>query len=243
METRIARRKPFARLHTGDLILANAQAVPIKAVKTSFDAFAEVHRSYTEAQRTVDTMEQALEERQAQTAQLDADQDDALEALAVSLVNDGEPRTRPFGRFANQSPARLKGLPLDEEVKGIQALVTALQREKALSPATQAAAQTALAAAQKVETALPPLLERRSQLKAARSVRDTIAQKWDTYLSALRLAVRGAAATAVPGMYTALFGRGTRPSKKAKDTPAAAAVAPRPAAQATPPASESSSVA
>jgi len=218
MEVRIGRRKPRARRHTGDAILANAQALNMKPVKSWFDAFADVHRSYVEAQQKVETVEQALAQEQARTLQLDADQDDAVEALALCLVNDGEPRTRPFARFGHQAPGTMKSLAMEEEARAIHALVATLQRHKSLSPATLAAANNAEEAARKLEAGLPPLEVRRQEVKAARGFRDTIGQKWDTQLAALRLAVRGAAATTVPGLYTALFGRSGRSTKKVKGT-------------------------
>ena len=216
METRIAPRKPGARLNTGAAILTNAQAVNTKPVKGRLDAFAAAHRRYCEAQRKVDKAEAALGNGQARLAHLDADQDDAVEALALCLANDGQPRTQPFGSLSNFGPAKLKTLPVADEAKAIHDLVATLQRNKSLSHATRSAAQNAERAAQRLEAALPPLETLRTALKAARSLRDTIAQTWDANLTALRLAARGAAATDVPGLPSALFGRRTRATPKAK---------------------------
>ena len=231
METKIAPRKPIARLNTGAAILTNARAINTKPVKGRLDAFAAAHRSYAEAQRKVDEVEAALAIGQARIAHLDADQDDAVEVLALCLANAGQPRNNPFGRFGNVGPRRLKALPFADEAKAISALVESLQRSKALSPTTLTAAHSAEQAAQKLEAALPPLETLRNDLKSARSFRDTIAQTWDANLSALRLAARAAAATEVPGLYTALFGRRARSTPKATSA-AQAPAQPPPAAPA-----------
>ena len=219
METKIASRKPSARLNIGATILTNAQAINTKPVKGRLDAFAAAHRGYAEAQRKVDKVEAALAIEQTRVAHLDADQDDAVEALALCLANDGQPRNNPFARFSNVGPGRLKALHFADEARAIHDLVATLLRSKSLSPTTRTAAQAAERAAQKVDAALPPLEPLRNDLKSARSFRDTIGQTWDANLTALRLAARGAAATEVPGLDTALFGRRTRSTAKAKGTP------------------------
>lgn len=234
METKIAPRKPSARLDTGAAILNNAQAINTKPVKGRLDAFAAAHRSYAEAQRKVDAVEAALATEQARLAQLDADQDDAVEALALSLSNDGQPRNNPFANFSNLGPGRLKSMAVADEAKAIHTLVATLQRSKSLSPATLGAAQNAEQAAQKLEAALPALAALRGDLKSARSFRDSVAHNWDANLTALRLAARGAAATEVPGLYTALFGRKARLTTRAKGAAQPPAPDPSAASSATP---------
>ena len=200
----------------GATILINARAINTKPVKGRLDAFAEAHRSYSEAQRKVDEVEAALAIEQARIVDLDANQDDAVEALVLCLANDGQPRNNPFASFSNVGPGRLKALPFGDEARAIHTLVATLQRSKSLSQSTLTAAQSAEQAAQKLEAALPLLERLRNDLKSARSFRDTIGKAWEANLFALRLATRGAAATEVPGLYTALFGRRAPSTTRAK---------------------------
>jgi hypothetical protein len=226
MERKKPSLSPGQRLEIGAALLNAAKVVDIKRVKSRLDAFATVHQSYSEAQGQVEAAENELRAEQARVAMLDADQDDAVEALALCLTIDKQPRANPFAAFGTDGPGRIKGMALADEVKAIHALVTNVQRNKALSQATLDAAQSAEQAAQKVEAALVPLETLRGNLGAAREMRDTIAHRWDIHLAALRHWARAATAVEAPGLYTALFGRSSRPAKKAKPSTTPSATPP-----------------
>ena len=223
---------PGKRLKTGATILAAMRVVNTKPVQKRLDAFAAAHRAYGDAQAKVDAADAELRAGQAQVVQLDAEQDAALEALALCLANNGQSREKPFAAFNADSPARIKTMPFAEEAQAIHALVASLRIDTSLSQATLDAAQRAEQAAQKVEAALVPLDALRNTLSAAREVRDNLASAWDTSLAVLRRGALAEGDNGAPGLYTSLFGRRSR-AKKAKPVPVQAAPATTPP---TPPA-------
>ena len=205
---------PSKRLKTGATILAAAQVVDTKPVQDRFDAFAKAHRSYCDAQSKVDAADAALRTAQTQLVQLDAEQDSAVEALALCLIHEGQPREKPFAAFSADAPGRIKAMTFAEEAQAIHTLVANVQRDTSLSPAALAAAQRAEQAAANLETALAPLAALRNTLSAARELRDTLAPTWDAALGVLRRGVAAASDDGAPGLSTALFGRRSRAAKK-----------------------------
>lgn len=214
MDRTNATQSPSLRLKKGDALLAKAQVVDTKPLEARLNAFAATHRSYGEAQAKVDEVDAQLRAAVIRLAQLDADQDDAVEALALCLANEGEPRGNPFASFNAEAPGRLKALAVADEAREIHTLVAAVLRGKSLAQATRDAAQAAEQAALQVEAALPPLEALRGNLNAARQQRDAIAHSWDTDFSNLRRWTRATADIEAPGLYTKLFG--TRTTRKAK---------------------------
>ena len=110
METKTAGMSPGNRLDTGAAILAAAQVVDVQSVKPRLAAFAKVHRDYLAAQSKVETAEARLGEAAAHVAELDAVQDEAVEGLARSLVNDGQSRRNPFAKFTSATASDIKKL-------------------------------------------------------------------------------------------------------------------------------------
>jgi len=220
METSNSAITPTRRLTIGNAILAATQVVDTKSIRTRVQAFAGAHSNYVEAQRKVDEAKLHMEIAQRRVVQLDADQDEALERLACSLVNEGEPRTNPFSRFAADGPGRIKNMAWAEEVKAIRDVVASIQRNKNWSQATMDLAQLVEQAALKVEVELGPLQGLQTNLQEARKKRDVIARAWDRTLAALRAAARLAAIDGVPSLHDDLF-VGSRPVKKTKTAKAA----------------------
>lgn len=226
---------PSKRQKTGATILAAVRVINTKPVQKRLDAFARTHRTYCDAQAKVEKVEAELHAAQAQVAQLDTEQDAAVEALALSLANNGHSRAKPFAAFGVESPGRMQALPFAEEAQAIQALVASLRRDPSLSPAILDAAQRAEKAAKKVQAALAPLHTLRNTLTAARERRDQLGPAWDASLAVLRRGALAAGDSGAPGLYTSLFGRRTR-VKKPKVAPAQATPSPAPPAPATAPA-------
>ena len=56
---------------------------------------------------------------QAQMAQRDAEQDEAVEELARALVAAGQPRSNPFAAVSGAAPSAVKLLPVTDEARAI----------------------------------------------------------------------------------------------------------------------------
>ncbi len=113
---------------------------------------------------------------QTRLGELDADQDEAVDALARALVGDGQPFANPFGAFGPLPPRKLMAQPVADEVKAIHQLVTAVQRGKGVSKPTLRAAQTAEKAARAVEQQLAQIEKLQESIREARHTRDAVAQ-------------------------------------------------------------------
>ncbi len=216
-----------SRLKLGAAVLAAAEVVDTKLVATRLTAFAEAQLSYFEAERKVDDAETRLEAEKLKVAQLGADHDDALEALARCLVSEGQPRSNPFDAFGTGAPSAIKRMAPAEAAKACRALVASVQRNKELSAPTLEAAGQVEKATEKVEAGLGPVETLREEVRAARRMAEVIARNWHDALSALRRGARAAADEGAPGLYAALFTTGSRSPKRAK-------VAPQPPAETAP---------
>lgn len=218
------------RLETGAAILAAARAVDTTLVKARLGAFASAQRSYVEAQRQVEAADATLREGQVRLARRDAEQDEAVEGLAVALVAGGQPRGKPFHAFGTDTPSVIKQMTTATKAKAIHQLVDAVQSLKRAGKAVLQAAQAAEQAAQRAEAALLAVDRLEAVLSKNRQARDRIGQTWKTTLEALKLGARSAAADGAPGLYTALFGRSIRTRKKVvTPAPPPAPVPPAPA--------------
>jgi hypothetical protein len=226
MATKKSKMAPATRLEIGAVILAAAELAETTPVKARLATFAGVHRDYMGAQRKVEAVEAQIADLQAQVAKGDAEQDEAVEALARALVFEGQPRANPFATLGGVAPSLVKKMPFGEEAATIQQLVTAVQRSKTVSQATRDAAAAAAQAAQAMLTALEPADKLEAALLAARRRRDALGEKWDADLLLLKRGARFAADEGAPKLYGALFGRFVKPTtKKAKPARASAPAA------------------
>ena len=209
------------RLKTGAAILAAAHVADTELVKPRLNGFAAAQRSYVEAQQQLEAADAQLRKAQVQLVLHDTEQDKAVERLARALVAGGQPRNNPFAAFGTPAPSAVKDMPPVAEAKEIHQLVAAVQRTKLVGRAALQAAQAAEQAAQRVEAALRIVGKCQETVGNTRRTRDDIGQIWDTTLAALKRGARAAADEGAPGLYTALFGRPSRSTKKtATTTPA-----------------------
>ena len=213
METKNAPRSPGIRLQKGAVVLAAAQMVETKAVKDSLEEFKNAHRSYSDAQAKADRAAAEVRAAKAELAQIEAEQDEAIEELARCLIADRQPRGKPFSKFNAAAPGVIVRLAFAAKAQAVHALTTAVQDDASLSSASRKAAANAEKVAVKLEATLAPIDALRNGAQAARQQRDQIAQLWDNAFSELRHAAR-AANRRVPGLYIALFGRPVRSTKK-----------------------------
>lgn len=205
---------PAMRLDMGAAILLAAEVHTVQSIKRRFDAFTNAHRRYTTAQSRVAAVDARIRAAQASLAANDAAQDAAVEALARALIFGGHLRRNPFAVFGADSPCVLKDLAPGDEASAIHQLVAAVQRQSSPSAETARAIQAAEKAARAVEATLGMLLNLQATSRRARQRRDTIGDSWDKSLAALKRGARAAVDDGAPGLYAALFGRFTRPTRK-----------------------------
>jgi DNA repair exonuclease SbcCD ATPase subunit len=207
-----------------------AKSVNTRPIQGRLDVFERAHRTYVTAQDKVEAAEAALGAAQTKLLQRDRERDEAVELLARALIAEGQSRTKPFAGCGGPTPAAIKSLPAAQEAQQIHALVTALQRNPALTKATQQAMAAVDKAATAVEKALALISTLDATLSQARQARDALSQTWEKALAALKRGARAAVDEGAPHLYATLFGQttrtGTRNGKHAPDpAPAPATVA------------------
>lgn len=216
MAVRLKKTSAGTRLQVGASVLAAARAVDTTAVKERLRRFEQAHKSYVGAQKKVDAAESQLRALQVRLAELDTVQDEAVEALACALVNDGQPRGNPFDAFGALAPGTLKRLPFPEAAAAVHQLVATVLRGKGVSEATTKAAQAAEKAAQTLEKDLAPVAKLEDSVRDARRMRDAVGQTWESALAALRRGARAAADDGAPDLYPTLFPPVVRAASKVK---------------------------
>jgi hypothetical protein len=223
-------RGPATRLETGAAIVAAAGVVDTALIKARLSAFMLAHRAYAGAQDKVEAAEADLRAAQARLGRRNLEVDDAVEALALALANEGHSRLKPFAAFGAGTPSSVQHLTARDKPKAVHHLVANVQRAKTLSQKTRDAARAAEQAARNAEAAFLPIDHLEVSRRDLRRQRDTIGRRWDTALTALRRETRSAADDGAPGLYTALFGWAARAIRKnGKPAPA-----PEPAPPPTP---------
>jgi hypothetical protein len=147
MATISANGGPKAQLEAGASILDAASTVDTRLIKSRLVAFERAQRLYHDAHQAVLDADGQLTAAHAALAGCDAAQDAAIEALAGALGADGQRRTNPFAAFGAPAPGKLKMHSAADKAAALQALVTAVQRDKNHSKQTLQAAQKADSAA------------------------------------------------------------------------------------------------
>jgi len=209
------------RLQIGAAIFAAAKAVDTRLVKARLAAFEGAHRSYADAQQKVDAAEAQLRAAQAKLGQCDITQNETLEALARSLIFDGQPRANPFAAFGPLIPSKAMHLPIADNSQAVHQLVAAVQRSKDVSNTSMQAAQAAEKAANALEQALVPVGKFQALVRDTRHTRDAVAPAWESTRAALKRGARAAADDGAPQLYATLFGRPNhRNGKNGKTAPA-----------------------
>jgi hypothetical protein len=221
-----------ARLKIGAAVLAAAEVVDTHLVADRLRAFDEAHSAYLDAAHKIDAADARLETEKRGLEEVGAAHDAAVEQLAVSLVNAGQPRINPFAAFDADTPGAIKRMPPDEAARAVRSLLGTLSRHGGLSAATLAAGAAVEQATQHVEAALVPFQARQDESRAARRMADVVGRRYDLALRALRHAARAAAADGAADLYDTLFPITTRVARKTKP-----AVAEPPTAPPAPPAS------
>lgn len=213
------------RLKRGAAVLAAAEAVDTRPVAERVRAFRDAHRAYGEAEGKVDEAEARLAAEKLTLAQIGASHDAAVEALACSLVNEGQPRLNPFAAFGAATPGDIKRLAPEDAAHAVRTLLVGLASRSGLSAATLQAGARLEQATRQVEAALPPLKALQDELRAARNISDAVGRRYDKALSALRYAARAAAVSGTPEIHATLFPtpartRKPKPSVAPAETPA-----------------------
>jgi hypothetical protein len=182
----------------------------------------------------VSAAEAVLNAATTRLGELDADQDDAIDALARALIAEGQPRSNPFRDFSPLALGKLMAQRNGDGAKAVHQLVTAVQRAKGITKPTLQAAQAAERAARALEQQLAQIEKLQDTVREARHTRDAVAQGWATELAALKRGARAAADEGAPHLYATLFDRLARTngkSAKPAPEPSPAPTPPAPAAQ------------
>lgn len=206
---------PGSRIDAGDSVLAATKSLNTKPVTKRLTAFRQVHQAYIAADTRAQKATAALRKQQEKVAELDVDQDEAVNGLAGALPADGLPRANPFKVFGAPAPAALCGLGYGEEARQILALEKAVRKRAELSAASRAAAGKAGAAAKKVLSALDDIPRLEKARADAITARNALEQGWETAFAGFKRAALAAEDEGAQGLFTALFDRAPRP-KKAK---------------------------
>lgn len=202
------------RLEVGASILAAARLTDTRLVKDRLTAFARTQRAYADAQRKVTAVEKQLAAAQRRVSENEAAQGEAIEMLARALVTDGQPRGNPFAAFGAPSPYGIRRLPVADGLKALSVLLAAVQRSKTASKATLQTARDVEKVRRAVEQAQAPIDKLVVSLHDARRTRDAVGGNWDAALGALKRGARAAADEGAPQLYSVLFERAARPSRK-----------------------------
>ncbi|HXQ21523.1 MAG TPA: hypothetical protein VN812_07610 [Candidatus Acidoferrales bacterium] len=226
-----------SQLNAGASILAAARTIDTRLVKGRLAAFERAQRTYSAAHDKVSAAEAALDAATTRLGELDADQDDAVDALARALIAEGQPRSNPFRDFSPLAPGRLMAQRNGDGAKAVHQLVTAVQRAKGITKPTLQAAQAAERAARALEQQLAQIEKLHETVSEVRHTRDAVAQGWLTELAAFKRGARAAADEGAPHLYATLFDRPARTngrSAKPAPEPPPAPTPPAPAAQVEP---------
>ncbi len=221
MASRGKGRGPSNRMNVGTAILTAARGIDTAPVKARLSAFIDMHRSYAGAQGKVGTAESELRAAQAKLEQRSAEIDASVEALAVALAHEGQPRLTPFAAFGMSTPGEVRHLAAGRKAQAVHQLVAQVQHTKGMSQKTRDTAQAAEQTARSVDAACLAVGQLRATLRDRRRQRDALGSSWDTALAALRREAQSAVADGAAGLYSALFGAATARStrRNGKSTP------------------------
>ena len=124
--------------------------------------------------------------------------------LADALVGAGLPRKNPFAPLGFEAPAAIMKMGYEKEAKRVKDLAAKVAGRKDLAKAHAAAARAAKAA-KAVTAALAKVPAAEAKRTAAITVRDGLAQPWETAWKALKNAARTAEDDGATGLFDALF--------------------------------------
>lgn len=209
---------PMSRITVGDVVLAAAETTRTEAVAKELAAFAEAHRDYAAAEAAVEAARAAKRAQEERVAELDLDQDAAIDKLAAAATADGLPKGNPFKPLDASKPvpppATLKRMQYAKEAEVVRRVVWLLGRRKDLSARTRDEAKAADAAAANLLGALAAVPALEGALREATARREALAQPWETALARLKLGARYADQTEGAKLYATLFQ--SQPAKPAK---------------------------
>jgi hypothetical protein len=214
-----------ARRAVGDALLDATANIDTSSIKSRLDAFKKVHEKYRAAQKKVQVAEAPLDARRALNGELDAAQDDAVEALVDALVKDGFPRFNPLKGFSTYAPSKLAELGYADEAEEIHKVVKKVLAKKGVSKGTVTAAKAADAAATALEAGLQKVAPLQRAYASVLTQRDALVPAWEAAFAKLKRGARFADEEGASGLFVALFGTTAKPKKKAKPAPVAAPAA------------------
>jgi hypothetical protein len=224
MPTLKAAQTPGNRVEVGDTILERAKNHDTAVVKARLTAFAAVHGRYVKASEAADAALANWRAALAVVAERDVDQDDAVDALALALANDGASRTAPFKGISAYSPSRLKALASEAEAKALRKVAANAAKRRGASKDTLDAARRCVAAAAAVESSQRKAEKPLAAYHKALASRDAWERPWEAAFVSLKRGARfhdeeGTAKGLYAGLFAADAPAPKRASKKKPDAP------------------------
>lgn len=207
------------RIEAGDRVLARAAQHDTRPLKKRLTEFTRVHVALVKAQRTVQTAEDKHAALLDVLAEHDVDQDAGVDALAVALIAEGQPRLQPFKGLGVASPSEVRREPFVAEARTILKLATRLSKRK-LTPATKSALKKVTDSAKRVIAADERASAAETAVRDAREKRDALILPWSRAFVTLKRAARVADDDGAKGLYPALFHAAAAKPRKAKPAPA-----------------------
>ncbi len=236
MVARVKKNSPKKRIQLGTSVLSAARVVDTRPIQERLERFERVHGEYVEAQQKVEAAKSGLRAAKARVSTCGTRQEKAVETLARSLVNDGQPRANPFEAFGAPAPSVVSKPPAVTAAKAVHQLVTAVRAHETGSKKTIEAVRAAEEAARNVEHAAVALEKAEDDVRAATRMRDAVGESWESAFAALKRLASAVAEEGAPDVYVKLFPPVARAAPKGKmpeeenasGTPAAPAPTPTP---------------
>ena len=207
---------PRARREVGTMVLAAANVVDTKPVKTPLAVFKKAHVAFVKAADKVAAAEAVRDAAHASVAGCDVTQDGSVEPLVLALVLAGAPRLTPLKGLSNMTPSELKKMAAAKAAKELLRIVAAVTKRGGVTPGLKRALKGTTDAATAVQKAMVSVVPREKLYQESLAGRDALSQPWETALAYLKRAARVAEDNGATGLFAALFQRNAETPKKKK---------------------------
>lgn len=217
MATLQSENSPAHKIEIGNNVLCGVDAIDSTPIMNRVAAFKKAHEQFLTAEIGVRRASRAVENQRVIIAVANVNLNVAIEALAITLSNDGFPRRQPFAPFGAAAPSLLQRMSLAEGAAEVIALEAAILRYAGISTKTSHSARAAGDAARKLLERMKPIEALEKAWTFAIVKREAFAPAWEKAFSSLKLAARAADDDGYEGIFAALFNRPMASRKKASN--------------------------
>jgi hypothetical protein len=182
-----------------------------------FERFRRAHLAWTSANDRVAVAVAVETEKRLAQGEADAEQDELVDHLAMSLVADGFSRIAPFKGFSPLGPALLKRLDALKEAKACLQLAHGVRRAKKASAKSKSIALRLAAASKAVLAFSAPIQRAETEAVARRRNRNALVAEWGKAYRLLKGAAKLERDESGTATFDALFSpRTSRAPKKGR---------------------------